>query len=160
MSRWEKIQKFYLETGASDMALAQRFHVSAKEIERRRRSENWEGLARKNRVEQVADPLLSRLEQAAGELTQTSVSCRDKTKTQDGEQVREYIQPGGTGAVDRAGLKQLTGVLKDIKDIFSIADPAEEQEKHLRIARLEQDLDGQSRTVTVTMAEEAEDYAQ
>ena len=74
--------------------------------------------------------------------------------------MREYIQPGGTGAVDRAGLKQLTGVLKDIKDIFSIADPAEEQEKHLRIARLEQDLDGQSRTVTVTMAEEAEDYAQ
>ena len=71
------------------------------------------------RVRRAAERLLDRLEQAAEELDKGTVILREKKKTEAGEEVTEVTKAKRKGIVDRAGLKQLTGVLKDLQDILS-----------------------------------------
>ena len=72
-----------------------------------------------DRVQLAAQRLLDRLEQAVEELDKGTVLLREKRKTEDGEETWELIKAKRKGIVDRAGLKQLTGVLKDLQDILS-----------------------------------------
>lgn len=158
MNRWERIRSAYLAQPASAPELAKRFHVPAEEISQR--ISGWDRERRKNKMEQIADALLQQLEIAAGELSKTTVSCREKNKTESGEEVREYTLPGPPGMVDRGGLKQLTGVLKDIKEILNLSTEAEEREQEARIARLEQDLQQVGQKISVTLEKEMQEYAE
>lgn len=61
---------------------------------------------------------------------------------------------------DRGGMKQLTGVLKDLQDILSPADPMAQRERELKLRRLELELQCAANTgITVTLQGEAEDFA-
>lgn len=114
------------------------------------------------RVEAAAWGLLGRLEQAAEELDTVVEKRREKVKTDNGECVTEYERKmRRKGAVDRAGLKQLTGVLKDLQDILMASPELTEKERLLRLERLEKELTqaGQADAVTVTMEGGTESYA-
>lgn len=117
--------------------------------------ENWE------RVQRVAGRLLDRLEQAAEELDKGTVVLREKKKAEAGEEIREVTKAGRKGVVDRAGLKQLTGVLKDLQDILSWDGSLDAREREMKLQRLEQDLNREPETesITVVLEKEAEDYA-
>ena len=81
------------------------------------------------RVAELAQRLLEKVEQAIGELDLEVASRRVKTKTGTTEEVWEFQVPVHTGIVDRAGLKLLTGVLKELQSITgtAAADPEEGQ---------------------------------
>lgn len=113
------------------------------------------------RVRGVAGRLLERLEQAVEELDKGTVTCREREKTEKGEKVTELIKAKGKGVVDRAGLKQLTGVLKDLQDILSRDGSMDARERELRLQKIEQELNREpdSEGVTVVLEGEAEDYA-
>lgn len=113
------------------------------------------------RVRGVAGRLLERLEQAVEELDKGTVTCREREKTEKGEKVTELIKAKGKGVVDRAGLKQLTGVLKDLQDILSRDGSMDARERELRLQKIEQELNREpdSEAVTVVLEGEAEDYA-
>ena len=67
-------------------------------------------------VEELADQLLQKLAQAIGELNLEVTTRKVKTKDQEGEtttEVREVTE----SIIDRAGLKQLTSVLKELQTI-------------------------------------------
>ena len=93
-----------------------------------------------DRVRGVAGRLLERLEQAVEELDKGTVTCREREKTEKGEKVTELIKAKGKGVVDRAGLKQLTGVLKDLQDILSRDGSMDARERELRLQKIEQEL--------------------
>lgn len=97
------------------------------------------------RAAAVAEGLLSALEKAVDELSAVVATRREKKKTDDGETVTEYqiLLPETQGAVDRGALRQLVGVLKDMRDIFGILAPEEAREQAVRIARLERELSGE-----------------
>lgn len=114
------------------------------------------------RVNEIAWRLLDRLEQAVKELDAVMMTHREKVKTENGEQVTEYElkMPRRKGTVDRGGLKQLTGVLKDLEEILE-SSPMDLRERELRLVRLEKELE-QGTTdsgIRVTMEEEAERFA-
>ena len=105
------------------------------------------------RTAAVAEGLLSALEKAVKELSAVVATRREKTKTEGGETVTEYqvLLPETQGVVDRGALRQLVGVLKDMRDIFGLLTPEEEKERQMRITRLERELDGEdSDSITVT----------
>lgn len=115
------------------------------------------------RVDALAECLLTRLEQAAEQLDAVSVTCKEKVKTADGETNREYqqIMTDAHGLVDRGGLKQLTGVLKDIKDILDIRCEADTREQEAKIARILHDLEqSAAQAVEVTWEGEVENLAE
>lgn len=110
------------------------------------------------RVGLVAQRLLDRLEQAAAELDAVTVTCRRKEKTAEGETVTEHTEklPRKKGLIDRAGLKQLTGVLKDLQEIL-LRDPSLDlREREARLLRLERELSQEVNADGVTVVLEGE----
>lgn len=81
-----------------------------------------------SRAAAVAEGLLSALEKAVKELSAVVVTRREKTKTEDGETVTEYreILPQIQGTVDLGALRQLTGVLKDMREIYGLQSAGED----------------------------------
>lgn len=116
-----------------------------------------------NRVAAAAGRLLDRLEQAVAELDAVTQTHKRKTKTEDGELLTEYTEkyPRKKGLVDRGGLKQLTGVLKDLQEILLRDPELDLREREARILRLEQELNREMDTdaVTVMLEGEADDFA-
>lgn len=115
------------------------------------------------RVSGIALELLNRLEQAVGELDAVVAKRKEKCKAEDGETVTEYEQkiPRKKGIVDRSGLKQLTGVLKDLEEILLCLPELDAREQLARISRLEQELrhENHQPEILVTLEGEAKDFA-
>ena len=113
------------------------------------------------RVREVAGRLLERLEQAVEKLDKGTVTLREKVKTEQGEEITELVKAKRKGVVDRAGLKQLTGVLKDLQDILSRDGSLDTRERQLRLQRIEQELnrEPESEGITVVLEGEADGYA-
>ena len=114
-----------------------------------------------DRVQLAAQRLLDRLEQAVEELDKGTVLLREKRKTEDGEETWELIKAKRKGIVDRAGLKQLTGVLKDLQDILSRDGSLDAREREIKLQKLEQELNRvpEAEGITVILEGEAESYA-
>ena len=114
-----------------------------------------------DRVQLAAQRLLDRLEQAVEELDKGTVLLREKRKTEDGEETWELIKAKRKGIVDRAGLKQLTGVLKDLQDILSRDGSLDAREREMKLQKLEQELnrEPEAEGITVILEGEAESYA-
>ncbi len=115
------------------------------------------------RVGAAAERLLERLEQAVRELDAATVIHRKKEKTDDEERVIEYVErlPEKKSLIDRGGLKQLTGVLKDLQEILARDPEMDSRERELRLSRIERELNAASECdgLTVVLEGEAEDYA-
>lgn len=113
------------------------------------------------RVNGVALALLERLEQAVKELDAVVETRREKVKTDTGEVVTESEQklPRKKGTVDRGGLKQLTGVLKDLEEILLYMPQMDAQEQRARIARLEQELGPENQEIKVVLEGEVAEFA-
>ena len=106
------------------------------------------------RVRLAALGLLDKLEQAVTELDKGILTRKD------GETVFEIQKGKGKGLVDRNGLKQLTGVLKDLQDILC-QDDLTTRERELKLKRLEMELSGAADSgITVELVGEAQAYAQ
>lgn len=114
-----------------------------------------------DRVQLAAQRLLDRLEQAVEELDKGTVLLREKRKTETGEEIWELVKAKRKGIVDRAGLKQLTGVLKDLQDILSRDGSLDAREREMKLQRLEQELnrEPEAEGITVILEGEAEGYA-
>lgn len=114
-----------------------------------------------DRVQLAAQRLMDRLEQAVEELDKGTVLLREKRKTEDGEETWELIKAKRKGIVDRAGLKQLTGVLKDLQDILSRDSSLDAREREMKLQKLEQELNRvpEAEGITVILEGEAENYA-
>ena len=113
------------------------------------------------RLREVAGRLLERLEQAVEELDKGTVLLREKVKTENGEEITELIKAKRKGIVDRAGLKQLTGILKDLQDIRSRDGSLDTRERQARLQKLEQELnrEPEGEGITVVLEGEADGFA-
>ena len=166
---WEQIRQDYLTGQESQAALARRYGISPAALSKRIRQEGWQREkspgweGRMQRVDALADRMLTALERAVEELDTVTQSVREKTKTDDGREIVTDFQrllPEEAGLIDRGGLKQLTGVLKDIKDVLMLRSEADTREQEARIAKLQRDLQKeelQSRVI-VTMEGGCEEF--
>lgn len=156
---WLAIKNEYINTGISYRKLAEKHKVSFSTLQTRARKEQWkserdkqcdkietkirqktaDAVIRKevNRIEKInslADALLSKLEEATEQLNNHLVANKTKTRVIEykdpaapGKPTKETIHENEekifvVGDVDRAGLKQLTAALKDLKDVQSVND--------------------------------------
>ena len=116
----------------------------------------------KKRAEGVAEGLLAALERAVGELDAVTVTRKEKVKTDDGEIQTEYEQllTREAGLIDRGGLKQLTGVLKDMREILGLQTELERQEQLATLKKLERELSQEETALAVSWEDGIDGYAQ
>ena len=179
---WQTVCREY-ERGTGIGTLSRKYGIPESTLRGRARRENWKKIepmeqdtqktyvekdeqteARLRRVDGLADSMLTCLERAVAELDTVERSVKEKIKREDGTDVTtDYAQilAGEKGIIDRGGLKQLTGVLKDLKDILGVRSDLDSREQEARIARLQRELaqDEETQTVRVTLEGGCEDFA-
>ena len=186
---WKKIRRDY-SRGATQAALQKRYgvasstlrgrvstslmsfrtrsadaEVSKNEQLREKTPQNAASDPRMERVDALADAMLGCLERAVKELDTVTQSVREKAKLEDGAEVVtdfERLLPTEKGIIDRGGLKQLTGVLKDLKDVLTLRPEADIREQEARIAKLRRELDREQeqQSIRVTLEGESLEYAE
>ena len=180
---WEAVRREY-GRGVSIGDLSRRWSIPESTLRGRARREDWkkvEGKEKRHqkycvqkeepksdrlqRVDTLADAMLTCLERAVEELDTVTRSVKERVKREDGADVTmDYAQilEGEKGIIDRGGLKQLTGVLKDLKDVLMLRSDADSREQEMRIAKLQRDLDQAQRQecIRVRLEGEVEGYAE
>ena len=174
---WKEIREDYAR-GETFTALERKYAVARSTLRGRARREGWQrrneqekkvqcnelSQARMDRVAALADALLGCLERAVEELDTVTESVREKAKKEDGGEVTTDFQrllPQEKGIIDRGGLKQLTGVLKDLKEVLVLRSEGDTREQEARIAKLQRDLSPETeKSFTVLLEGACQDYAQ
>ena len=133
MADWNKIKTEYLTSDTSYRKLAQKYGVNATTIAKKASKEGWV-----SQRQQQANRTLSR--------TLTAVSNRQVNRAARLQKVADKLLNKIEAAVDdynmevllvdRQSLRQITGALKDIKDIQMIRSEADLREQEARIAKL------------------------
>lgn len=155
---WNAIKTEYItDESSSYRKLAKKYGVSYTSIGEKARKEGWaeerkqfldktlsktlnaisKGQAsRASRLQTVADKLLNKIEKAV-----------------DDFEMAELL-------VDKQALKQLTGALKDIKDIQMIKSEADLREQEARIAKLNKEAESEKKDnqIEVVIGDGTEDY--
>ena len=138
MADWNKIKTEYLTSDTSYRKLAQKYGVNATTIAKKASKEDWV-----SQRQQLANRPLSK--------TLTAVSNRQVNRAARLQEVADKLLNKIEAAVDdynmavllvdRQSLRQITGALKDIKDIQMIRSKADLREQEARIAKLLKDAE-------------------
>lgn len=133
MADWNKIKTEYLTSDTSYRKLAQKYGVNATTIAKKASKEDWV-----SQRQQQANRTLSK--------TLTAVSNRQVNRAARLQEVADKLLNKIEAAVDdykmevllvdRQSLRQITGALKDIKDIQMIRSEADLREQEARISKL------------------------
>ena len=133
MADWNKIRTEYLTSDTSYRKRAQKYGVNAITIAKKASKEGWV-----SQRQQQANRTLSK--------TLTAVSNRQVNRATRLQEVADKLLNKIEAAVDdynmevllvdRQSLRQITGALKDIKDIQMIRSEADLREQEARIAKL------------------------
>ena len=174
MADWKKIKTEYITTDTSYRKLAQKYGIHYKVISARGKAEGWVELRSQHkaktitktldkisdkqadkmaRIDDLADQLLEKLQQAITELDLQLAKHTDKTKTIEYNNDRRPDKPTKEvvheeekllevkSIVDRQGLKQIASALKDIKEVKMLRSELDKQEQEARIANLRRQMD-------------------
>ena len=193
MADWQAIKTEYITTDTSYRKLAEKHGVSYQAICHRSKDEGWidqreqhtnktvskaiDKISRKKadkmaRIDDLADKLLVKLEQAITELDLQLYKHTDKTKVIEYNNDRRPDKPTketiheeeklleAKSIVDRQGLKQIASALKDIKEVKMLRSELDRQEQEARIANLrkqaqKEDIQTDSIEVVFLAGEEA-----
>ena len=175
MADWQAIKTEYITTDTSYRKLAQKYGIHYKVISERGKDEKWVELRSQHRdktltktlgkisdkqsdkmarIDDLADKLLEKLEQAITELDLQLAKHTDKTKTIEYNNDRRPDKPTKEvvheeekllevkSIVDRQGLKQIASALKDIKEVKMVRSELDRQEQEARIANLRKQTAG------------------
>ena len=181
MADWKKIKTEYITTDTSYRKLAQKYGVSYQAICHRSKEEGWiadreqhmnktvskavdkigsKKADKMSRIDDLADKLLEKLEQAITELDLQLAKHTDKTKTieynndlRPDKPTREIIHEEEKllevkSIIDRQGLKQIASALKDIKEVKMLRSELDRQEQEARIEKLRREAEPEKMTET------------
>lgn len=174
MADWQAIKTEYITTDTSYRKLAQKYGIHYKVISDRGKNEKWVELRSQHkdktltktldkisskkadkmaRIDDLADKLLEKLEQAITELDLQLYKHTDKTKVieynnslRPDKPTKETIHEEeklleAKSIVDRQGLKQIASALKDIKEVKMLRSELDQKEQRARIANLQKQAD-------------------
>ena len=187
MADWQAIKTEYITTDTSYRKLAQKYGVSYQAICHRSKEEGWidkreqhtnktvskaiDKISNKKadkmaRIDDLADQLLVKLEQAITELDLQLYKHTDKTKVieynndlRPDKPTKETIHEEeklleAKSIVDRQGLKQIASALKDIKEVKMLRSELDRQEQEARIANLRKQADKEEGSTAPTLVVE------
>ena len=169
MADWQAIKTEYITTDTSYRKLAEKYGIGYQAICHKSQEEGWIAMREQHknktvtkaidkistkkadkmsRIDDLADRLLEKLEQAITELDLQLYKHTDKTKVIEYNNDRRPDKPTKEtiheeekllevkSIVDRQGLKQIASALKDIKEVKMLRSELDRQEQEARIANL------------------------
>ena len=133
---WKVIRDDYISSEMTYKDICQKHGVNYSALSKVASKEGWyktrkesgkRTLSREERILNISDSLLDKIEKSINELDRCVVKCKEKTKTLEYDYdtkkpINEVVEEKEDiqiieGMIDKMGLKQLVSTLKDIKDI-------------------------------------------
>ena len=151
---WTKIKTEYItDSKSSYRKLAEKYGVSFNTLQCRAKDEGWAELKR-----QAQDKITTRsIKKGIDKQVERTTRLMDVTDKLLGK-IEETVETlcAGTVIPDKAILKQISGALKDIKDIQGIKSERDIREQNARIRNLEKQADStddnKPNEITITIA--------
>ena len=148
MADWQKIKTEYITTDTSYRKLAQKYGVNYRTICVRSQQEHWI-----EQKEQHTNKTTTKILNAIG---RQQVSRAERLQTVADKllsKVERLLETDAEVFMDTQGMKHISGVLKDIKEIQMIRSDADMREQEARIAKLrkEAEKEEQNHDVTITI---------
>lgn len=187
---WEKIKTEYVTSDVSYRILAKKYGMAYGRLQTRGFNEKWqdareeykENLFKKSvdlicdeqaeriaRAIRIGETMLEKVEESLKEIdiviAENLYSDKWLEKDEDGKvhekesKNKEYVKR--KVAIDRAGLKQLSGVLKDLREIGIFRSELDKKEQEARINKLRKDAEEEQEDneIIVTIKGGADKYA-
>lgn len=156
MADWQKIKTEYLTSDTSYRKLAQKYGVNATTIAKRASKEGWQ-----SQRQQQASKTLSKTLNAVSS-SQASRAARLQTVADKllGK-VESLLEQSDPLEMGTQSLKNISGVLKDLKEIQMIKSDADLREQEARIAKLRKEAEGEDddNEIQVVITGKAKEYA-
>ena len=191
---WNKLKQEYISGNTSYRKLAEKYKVSISTLSKRAMNEKWAELKsaaqqesnrriikvvanrqkkRAERLQNIADTLLKKAEQAVAELDTQLCKTVEKTKVieyknrerpdkptkeiiNESEKISEFHT-----IVDRKGLQSIAAALKSIQEIYNLNNELDRREQKARIKKLEKEAEGDlidNEIKVVFCGDDSEDY--
>lgn len=150
---WEEIKMEYISTNTSFRQLESKYGVSYTQIQGRAKRGKWLEDREKFKSNRTEKSLDSICEQQVADITK-AMKVADKLLDKISEAV-EVVEPADTQSI-----KQLTGAIKDLKEIGVFRADMDRREQMARIAKLEKEAkEEQTDTEITVVIKGGEDYA-
>ena len=148
MADWQKIKTEYITTDISLRKLAEKYGIRYATVQDRSKKEEWITLRDQHRTSTVSKILECD--------TQQKVSrAENLNKAADLllERVVALVSKGDPLDMDTQGMKHISGVLKDLKEIYMVKSQKDLEEQDARIAKLrkEAEKEEQNQDVMITI---------
>lgn len=154
MADWKKIEAEYITTETSYRKLAQKYGLNQATIAQKAKAEDWVG-KRKRQASTTQAKIISAVE---GEKVNRAVRLQNVAdKLLD----KVEVLADGDGSITAAGLKNLSEVLKNLKDVQMICSEADMREQEARIRNLEKQAqkEDDNKSIAVTLEGSLNNYA-
>ncbi len=135
---WQKIKTEYITTNTSHRKLAEKYGVHATKISVTASREGWSKLREQYRSKTVAKTI-NAIGTAQAQRAARLQTVADKLLSKIEEAVDSFDME--ILFVDKQALRQITGALKDIKDIQMIKSEADLREQEARIEKLRREAE-------------------
>jgi hypothetical protein len=188
---WEKIKTEYITSEISYRNMATKYGIPYGRLQMRGREEDWKGqraeykenLLKKSidlicdeqahriaRAVMIGDKMLEKVEESLNEIDM--MLCRTVTTKKGFERDDEgHVLETSTStedftkkkvAIDRQGLKQLSSILRDLREIGIFRSELDKREQEARIEKLRKDVEEEQKdtNITVTFANNLDEYAE
>lgn len=151
MTDWSKIEAEYIvDAETSYRKLAQKYGLNQATIAQKAKAEDWVGKRKQHASTTQARTLETDITQKVDRATKL-LDVSDLLL----EKVRKLIDSDDKIAMDTQGMKRISDVLKDLKEIQMIRSEPDTREQEARIAKLwreaEKDAGDKDKTVIVTI---------
>ena len=143
MADWQKIKTEYITTDTSYRKLAQKYGVHYNAIANRAKQEDW--ISQRNQfcdrtVTKTVTAISNKQVDRAAKLVSVADLLLDK--------VKDLVEGNPELLVSTQSIKNLSGVLKDIKEVQMIRSDADLREQEARIAKLRKEAEKEDDTNT------------
>lgn len=149
MADWNKIKTEYITTDTSYRKLAEKHGISYQAICRRSKDEGWIYL-REQHMNKTVTKTINRISEKQVDRASKLISVADLLL----DRVKSIVEDHPEVLVQSQNLKNLSGVLKDIKEVQMIKSDADLREQEARIANLRKQAEkeeNQNKDVTIVI---------
>ena len=157
MADWSNIKTEYITTETSYRELSQKYGVHYTNIAKRASKEGWQQL-RQQHATRTQTKMVDAVERKKVDRAAMLLDVSDLLL----EKVRKRIDSDDKIAMDTQGMKHLSGVLKDLKEIQMIRSDLDIREQEARIEKLRREAQQEQNRepIQVIIGEGLEDYTQ
>ena len=156
MADWQSIKTEYITTDTSYRKLAQKYGVSYVQIGNVGREENWVEL-RKQHLDKTLTKSMNAISKKQADRAANLIAVSDLLLGK----VKNLLEADEKLLVDTSIMKDVSIILKNLKDIQMIRSEADMQEQDARIKKLQKEamVEKENNEIKVTMSVDLDEYS-